>query len=53
MDDEAIRKDIWTSLKMWDPFNDLDEEQQKSLMEYLFTTYGHLYREEKMRTEQS
>lgn len=53
INDEEIKNDIWKTLKMWHPFNDLDEEQQTSLADYLFKTYGYLYREEKVTTGKS
>ncbi|MCX5894828.1 MAG: hypothetical protein NTZ51_03215 [Proteobacteria bacterium] len=49
--DDAIRKDIYSTLKMWERFNTLEEEQRNKLVEYLFNAYGHLYREENIRIE--
>lgn len=47
--DEAIKEDIYTTLKMWDLFNSLDKEKQDNLVEYIFQSYGYLYREENVK----
>ncbi len=51
--DDAIREDIYSTLKMWERFNLLEEEQKNNLVEYLFNAYGHLYREENIRIEKT
>jgi hypothetical protein len=49
--DEEIKNDIWTTLKMWDRFETLETEQQHNLVEYLFKSYAHLYREDNVKIE--
>jgi hypothetical protein len=49
--DEEIREDICSTLRMWDQFNKMDKEKQESLVEYLFESYGHLYRADNLRIE--
>ncbi len=47
--DEAIKEDIYSTLKMWDLFNSLDKEKQDNLVDYIFKSYGYLYREENVK----
>ncbi len=47
--DEAIKEDIYSTLKMWDLFNSLDKEKQDNLVDYIFQSYGYLYREENVK----
>ncbi len=49
--DEDIRKDICSTLRMWDQFNNMDKEKQESLVEYLFESYAHLYRTDNIRLD--
>ncbi len=51
LSDEQIKKDIWTTLKMWERFNTLESDQQNNLVEYLFNSYGYLYREDNIKIE--
>ena len=51
--DEAIREDICSTLRMWDQFNKMEKEKQESLVEYLFESYGHLYRADYIRIEKT
>ncbi len=51
--DEAIKDDICSTLKMWDLFNSLDKEKQDNLIDYLFESYGYLYREDNVRIEKA
>jgi hypothetical protein len=51
--DEAIKHDISSTLKMWDLFNSLDKEKQENLIDYLFQSYGYLYRDDNVRIEKA
>ena len=51
--DEEIREDICSTLRMWDQFNKMEKEKQESLVEYLFESYGHLYRADNIRIEKT
>jgi hypothetical protein len=51
--DEAIKDDICSTLKMWDLFNSLDKEKQDNLIDYLFESYGHLYRDDNVRIDKA
>jgi len=51
--DEAIKDDICSTLKMWDLFNSLDKEKQDNLIDYLFESYGYLYRDDNVRIEKA
>jgi len=38
---------------MWDLFNSLDKEKQDNLIDYLFESYGHLYRDDNVRIDKA
>jgi hypothetical protein len=51
--DEEIREDICNTLRLLDQFNKMDKEKQENLIEYLFESYGHLYRADNIRIEKT